>query len=284
MLELAGYARGMPCILHARAKSLARYVVPAVAALAALATLGTPRPARAGFGLPPALRPVPATLHIDDHAGERDRNAAEGAPAQPLRYGSLDREACEAEMTRREVPFVRVDEARGVRFPIRLTGPLRGVTFTSTEPEGRRDTSPLEILDCRLALALDDFSDQLARHDIVRVVHFSMYRPPPRGWPADRVGSRHAGALAIDVATFVKRDGTKLDVLRDFHGRIGARTCGPGAGPHPATPEALELRQIVCDAAEARLFNIALTPDFNWPHRNHFHLEVKAGADTLFVH
>ena len=79
----------------------------------------------------------------------------------------------------------------------------------------------------------------------------------------------------------MKRDGTTLVVERDFHGRIGAPTCGPGAGPHPATPEALELRQIVCDAADARLFNVALTPDFNWPHRNHFHLEVTAGHEVV---
>jgi hypothetical protein len=61
-------------------------------------------------------------------------------------------------------------------------------------------------------------------------------------------------------------------------------TCGPGAGPQPATPEALELRKIVCDAAGAKVFNIALTPDFNWPHRNHFHLEVSARGGSCFVH
>jgi hypothetical protein len=237
-------------------------------------------PSYAGFGLPPALRPVPATLGLEPPRPERYASES----ATPQQYGSLEPAACEAELARRAMPFARVDEARGVLTPIRLTGPLHGVTFTSTEPAAQRADSPLEILDCRLALALDDFAGQLATHGIVRVVHFSMYRPPPRGWPVAKTASRHAGALAIDAAAFIKDDGTKLDVLHDFHGRIGAPTCGAGAGPHPATPGALELRQIVCDAVGSRLFNIALTPDFNWLHRNHFHLEVKAGASTLFVH
>ena len=78
--------------------------------------------------------------------------------------------------------------------------------------------------------------------DVVEVVHLSIYRPPsPR---APRSSSPHARALAIDAASFVKRDGKALVVERDFHGRIGAPTCGPRAGPNPATPEALELRQI----------------------------------------
>jgi hypothetical protein len=249
---------------------------------AAVAALFASGPANAGFGLPPALTPVPGTLGIPATADVPEVEGARPGPSQ--RYGAMDRSSCEAELERRGIPFVHVDQARGVLSPIRLAGPLHGVTFASTEPESRRATSPLEILDCRLALALDDFAGQLSGHDIVRVVHFSMYRPPPRGWPMDRQGTRHAGALAIDAALFLKRDGTRLDVVRDFHGHIGAATCGPGTGPSPATPEALELRQIVCDAAGARLFNIALTPDFNWPHRNHFHLEVKAGRDSLFIH
>jgi hypothetical protein len=187
------------------------------------------------------------------------------------------------------VPFVSVDEARGVLTPIRLAGPLHGVTFATALPPAQRATSPWEILDCRLALALDAFAEQLSRHGIVRVVHYSMYRPPPANWRAKvspsrgpglarPMGTRHLGALAIDAAVFVKQDGTTLDILRDFHGRIGAATCGPSAAPQQPTPEALELRQIVCDAAQARLFQVELTPNYNRPHRNHFHLEVSLEA------
>jgi hypothetical protein len=222
---------------------------------------------RAAFGVPPAVPdyvPVPA-----------------GAPA--LRYARLDRVSCENELERRAIPFSRVDGARGVLAPVRLRGALHGVTFRTALPEARRASSPWEIVDCRLALALDDFAAQLATHDVTQVIHFSVYRPPVVTWPEGKIASRHPGALAIDAGTFVKRDGTRLEVERDFHGHIGATTC-TGSGPHPATPEALELRRIVCDAADARLFNVALTPDYNWPHRNHFHLEVTAGVGWFVVH
>jgi hypothetical protein len=210
---------------------------------------------------------------------------AAGALPPAERYASLDRPACEAELARRGVPFARVDGARGVLAPVRLQGPLHGVTYRSNLPEAQRETSPWEIVDCRLALALDDFAAQLQAHDVVEVVHYSIYRPPSSRWPSSKIASRHPGALAIDAATFVKRDGSPLSVERDFHGRIGARTCERNdGGPRPATPEALELRQIVCDAAGARLFNVELTPDYNRAHRNHFHLEVTAGVSWFMVH
>jgi hypothetical protein len=167
---------------------------------------------------------------------------------------------------------------------VRLRGDLHGVSYHSGVPVARRASSPWEIVDCRLVLALDDFAAQLSAHGIVEVVHYSMYRPPPATWPSGRLASRHPGGLAIDAASFVKKDGETLDVERDFHGRIGASTCGRGASqPLPATSAAVELHRIVCDAVDAGLFHVALTPDFNWAHRNHFHLEVATGRGQ-YVH
>jgi hypothetical protein len=206
------------------------------------------------------------------------------ATSPAYRYGRLGRQACEAELVQRGVPFQHVAEARGVLAPVRLAGPLRGVTFRTELPARQRPSSPYEIADCRLVLALDDFAQILSSHDVVEVHHFSMYRPPGARWPAGKAGSRHAGGLAIDAGKLVKKDGTVLDVERDFHGRIGNETCGPGTGPDPATPEAIELRAIVCDAAQKRLFNVELTPDYNYEHRNHFHLEVTADARWFLVH
>jgi len=238
-----------------------------VGGLFALAIACAAPASSAGFGAPRALPPSgPYRVSVP--------------PAQ--RYALLDRASCEGELGARGVAFARVDGVRGVLEAVRLVGPLHGVTYHSGLPAAERASSPYEVVDCRLALALDDFAAQLAAHDVVEVVHFSIYRPPPRS--ASRFDSPHARGLAIDAASFVKRDGTTLLVERDFHGRIGAPTCGAGTGPHPVTPEALELRSIVCDAAEARLFNVALTPDFNWKHRNHFHLEVRADAKWFYLH
>jgi hypothetical protein len=110
-----------------------------------------------------------------------------------------------------------------------------------------------------------------------------MYRPPGRKWPNGKAGTRHTGALAIDASKFIRSDGTILDVETDFHGKIGATTCGDGAGPDPATASATALRAIACEAADAHIFNVELTPDFNYDHRNHFHLEVTANVNWFIV-
>jgi len=205
------------------------------------------------------------------------------APA--MVYGRFDETACLAELTRRGITFMIVAEARGVLAPIRLMSPLHGVTIRSALPARLRNTSPLEILDCRLALALDDFSAILARYDVVELVHLSAYRPPSaRHWAQGRIGARHEGGLALDAATFIRRDGSELRVERDFHGRIGAKTCGAGAGPSPPTPDAITMRKIVCEAADGHLFNVELTPDYNRQHRNHFHLEVTPQVNWFLVH
>jgi hypothetical protein len=209
--------------------------------------------------------------------------AAAGTSAAPprtsARYAALDRGSCEGELVRRRIPFERVAEARGVLAPVRVTGPIGGVTFRSMLPEKQRRSSPYEIYDCRLVLALDDYARILARHDIVEVVHFSVYRPPPAKMTG--LGRRHAGGLAIDAGLFRTKTGETLSVEKDFHGRIGGKPCGVPTGSLPE--KAKTLRSVVCEAADAQLFNVMLTPDYNWKHRNHFHLEVTAGVRWMFV-
>ena len=172
---------------------------------------------------------------------------------------------------------------RGVRSPVRLTGPLRGVTFKTDLPDKQRATTIWEIGDCRLILAMDDFAQILAPKDIVTVVHYSMYRQPPKS-DGDKQGTRHLGALALDAARFITKAGTVYDVDQHWNGKIDAPTCGPKAAPNPATTEAVALRAILCEAVDQRLFNVVLTPNYNKPHKNHFHLEVTAGVKWFLVH
>jgi hypothetical protein len=218
-------------------------------------------------------------------AGEARGAAARPADADTtpaVRYANLNVNACEAELARRGAPFTSVDKARGVLAPIRLSGPLHGVSFHSVLPLARRADSPFEILDCRLGLALDDLAVILAKHGIVEVVHLSMYRPPPRIWPEGKASGQHGGGLAIDAGQFRKADGTVLDVDRDFAGSVGSTTCGPRA-VQPSTVPSAELRSIVCEAAEAHLFNVELSPNYNAKHKNHFHLEVTANVRWFLV-
>jgi len=205
------------------------------------------------------------------------------ANSPAVRYGAMSVKECEAELATRKIPFIR-EAWPGVRSGVRLTGTLHGVEFRTNLKDKQRATTPWEIADCRLVLALDDFAEILATHDIVDVRHYSMHRLVPKSWPDGQEGKRHMGGVAIDAARFIARDGSYLDVDKHFNGAIGAATCGDKAAPSPATPEAVKLRAILCEAVARKLFNVVLTPNYNRPHKNHFHLEVTEGVKWFLVH
>jgi len=237
-----------------------------------------------------ATKPATASHKGASHRAHRSASSTAAHITSPsdakttpaVRYAQLSQDDCEAELAVRKIDFIR-ETGAAVLAPVRLTGALHGVVFRTDAKDKDRATSKYEIADCRLVLALDDFAEILSRHDIVEVRHYSMYRPP-RSWPEGKLGSRHDGALAIDAGRFIDKTGAVLDVDRDFHGAIGARTCGDGAAPRPATATALALRAILCEAVEHHLFNVVLTPNYNRPHKNHFHLEVTAGVAWFLVH
>jgi hypothetical protein len=104
--------------------------------------------------------------------------------------------------------------------------------------------------------------------------------PPPR---LNTSPSRHPLGLAIDPGAFVKQDGSVLSVASHFRGRIGAQTCGQGASP-PSDPRARELWDIVCDAFDAKIFTYVLTPNFDQPHQDHFHMEINPGVRWFLYH
>ncbi len=93
------------------------------------------------------------------------------------RYANMTASEALAELDTRKIPYTLADPIDGVVAPVRLTGKLHGVHIHSSIPESQRATSVYEVLDARLALALDDFAKVLSRHDIEEVVHYSLYRP-----------------------------------------------------------------------------------------------------------
>jgi hypothetical protein len=130
------------------------------------------------------------------------------------------------------------------------------------------------LFDCRLVLSLDDFAATIAERGIVEVRTLSAYRTRAEsGCTRKYDGEQHCAALAVDVGSFKERDGTVLDVERDFHGHIGALTCRNGAHPTPETGAATELWEIAGGAA-GKNFLVVLTPNWNSDHRNHMHLEL----------
>ena len=204
-------------------------------------------------------------------------------PPTATRYASLSAEGCAAELASRAVPHEALGRVHGVEMPVRLTGPLSGIPFRTLLPEKERARSKYEILDCRLVLSLDDLAKKLAAAGVAEVFHYSAYRPPPAGWLTGPFGLRHEGGLAMDVAAFRLKNGLALNVERDFGPRPGERLCRAAPTPRTATVASLALRKIVCEAFEAQLFHLTLTPDYDATHRDHFHFEITPGATDFTV-
>jgi hypothetical protein len=212
--------------------------------------------------------PVPPTPVYPFHDVLPDIRLPRDAPA--IRNANLSAAQCRAEVRRRGLPVRWIGgNVRGIAAPLRLTGPLRGVRFRS--PGGK---SPYGMLDCRLALTLDDLAVLLEAHQVVEVRVDNMYRPKAH-LPGSRKRSQHAYGLAADVTVFGLSEGRTLVVERDFQGTRGEPVCGPESGVAEPTEEAIALRNILCAVARHGLFHHILTPNYNEAHRDHLHLDIK---------
>ncbi len=157
---------------------------------AALCGLWLVSDAQAGKGRRPKRRKSLATF------------TADYATAPAYHYANLDGPSCLAELDKRKVSYERVAEARGVLVPVRIPDGVGGVLYRTALPRAKGRQSPWEVFDCRLVLALDDFSKILLAHRIDEVIMFSAWRPPGKNWPKDKPARRHPGALAIDMYRF----------------------------------------------------------------------------------
>ncbi len=207
----------------------------------------------------------------------------EAKDTRAYRYANMTNEEALAELERRGVPYKKVEPVPGVRLPIRLTGRLHGVWIHSVLPPEQRKDTPFEILDARLAIALDDLCELLSAHGFVEVVHFTMYRPPHDG-PAKEGNymTRHPGGMAIDLGALKKRTGHWIAVGPHWPGEIGAKSCGEG-GRTLRGRRGRELLSVACEASDLRIFHYMLTPHFDDKHADHLHLEIKPGVKWFLV-
>jgi hypothetical protein len=145
---------------------------------------------------------------------------------------------------------------------------------------GRWGDEVHSVVDCRLVLALHDWAPILRRAGVREIQYFSMLRPGAR---VARTGRRsgHASALAIDVGWFILNDGEELSVLDDWEDRD--RGEAPCEGRHREGRGSSLMRSTVCQAAEADLFQVMITPHHDHAHRNHLHLEVQPDARGVWL-
>ena len=121
------------------------------------------------------------------------------AATPAARYANLGSEACLQELARRSIKFERVAEARGVVTPVRVLDGVGGVVYRTAQSRAKRAQSPWDVFDCRVVLALDDFSAILRKHGVDEAIIFSGWRPPPKSWPADKITVRHPAGMAVDI-------------------------------------------------------------------------------------
>jgi hypothetical protein len=190
---------------------------------------------------------------------------------------AMTAEACYRELAAAHVAFERLEpsQARGVKIPVRMLGPIGGVTV---EPSDGRQLHA--ILDCQLAVALLSWAPALRKAGVTSIDHYSIYRPGARVHGSGHV-SGHARGLAIDAARFHLANGAVLDVLTDWEEREH------GSAPCPRRPEeawqSRLLRGVVCDAVDRNLFQVVLTPHHDRAHENHVHLELKPEVSWTYV-
>ena len=184
-----------------------------VTALVGFSLLGAP-PKAASPSKPAAVhktkaRPKPATRH---HRVQRSAHSKaiplEHAPGSRAEaYAAMSASTCLAALEQRHIPFSREEPKRGVKIPVRLTGKVGGVLYRTDFPDNQRDDVPWEVYDCRLVLALDDFSEILREHAVAEARIFSAWRPPSKSYAMDDWQRRHPGGLAVDVRELRKDTG-----------------------------------------------------------------------------
>jgi hypothetical protein len=222
-----------------------------------------------------------AALAVPGRRRDAPQPAAAGPDAAALptgrAVGRVSPGECRSLLRGHQVSFeeVELERAPGVAAPIRLTGPVGGVTVASPSPDSNN-----QVFDCRLVLALLSWSSELAEAGIVRIDHASSYRPGAR---VHRTGepSGHAAGLAVDITRFHRADGSVLAVLEQWSpAELGTDPC---AG-HPDDAEGLAtLRSLLCGVVDADLFQVVLTPHFDRTHRNHVHLEIRPDVEWSYV-
>jgi hypothetical protein len=168
--------------------------------------------------------------------------------------------------------------------PLRLVSPIHGVHFYYYEDSDGWSAEPSLLIDCSLALALDDAAAQLQAKGVVAVQHWGTYscRTMNTGSPNDSL-SMHALGLAIDMRAFKTEDGTTYTVVDDFEGDLSYNASSCRFPYTPQTQKGQWLLDVVYGWCDAQVFNMILTPNYNTIHVDHFHCDLTPGSHFLGV-
>ena len=194
--------------------------------------------------------------------------------APPAQLPSGADRLCLDEINRWGIPYRAAGTLQGVTTPIEITGAIRGVHLVP-----RAGRAP--IMDCALALALAEAAPIFRRHGITALSYSGTYSY--RNVRGTSHLSGHAFGLAIDVHGF-ETTGGPIEVERDFP-KDAARWGVPhdnvaGCTGQPAGMASSTVRALACELRSSPAFKLIMSPDDNYDHRNHLHIEAYPTRST----
>jgi hypothetical protein len=222
----------------------------------------------------------------DQSSGRPGMDAYRGRPISVGRsslpsgrsISDLSTSECRRLLSRAQVRFDALPDKStpAIADPLTLHGKMLDVEFEPANGMAKNG-----IVDCRLAVALLAWAPILHDAGVVRVEHYSTFRPGAKVRKTGKM-SGHAHALAIDAARFHLRDGRVIEVLEDWDER--ERGGAPCPVRRSENDSGRVLRQVVCRAVERDLFQVVITPHHDRDHQNHVHLELVPHVDWSYIH
>lgn len=208
--------------------------------------------------------------------------AATAAATAPVAFANLDpdddlivapptpRPSCEEDLKAAGVRF------RAASLPVHEVGKKKKLTCGAEQVvvyqggPSKIVYEPAPVLTCTMALALARF-DAIVQEEATRIYNKPIVRIHQLGTYACREManypgwvSEHCYANAIDLETFVFKDGARISVLKHFEKSDEA----------PKNKAGNLLLTVARRAYDENVFSAVLTPYFDAAHRNHFHLDL----------
>jgi len=137
----------------------------------------------------------------------------------------------------------------------------RGGAGLLFQPQARVNCAFAKRLE-RFETVVQEEARSILKSQVKSIVHLGTYNCRHMAAYPDWV-SEHSFANAIDVATFVLKDGRRVEVERDWV---------PAEKP-AFSAAARFLRRLTRRLYDEKVFSVVLTPSFDAHHKNHLHLD-----------
>lgn len=229
----------------------------------------------AGMALATLAAPGPATLTATAYDAEGTALASASVEITVVDPMLAD---CHAWLDLYRVGYAVGPTRPGVGDPVTAMMPINGIAFRSG---GSARTTMYG--DCSLIKSLATAAPIMKQRGIVEVTDLGVYNYRcinNSGTPPNcTIGlSEHSFGNAIDLALFKDKDGISYSVRTDW-------VIDPA--PYKTCTDATEpgkdafLHELVCTLKAAGTWNIVLTPNYNALHRDHFHVDLTEGGNTI---